>query len=277
MQYYLSLLIFTVALGIFISLFYLLYTFYKNKKLNKISHLPFTKEYISIVKKIPFYNKLTDTEQKEIQTSILIFINTKEFIGIDIKVTQEMKIVIAFHACLLILHIDTIKCYENLKTVIIYSHTIITKQINSNGGIYTKSDFLIEGQSANDTVIISWEDAKKDAYHIKESNVILHEFTHEIDFMNGEINGTPPLPYAKYDEWARVLSREFNALKEVSLKNRYWGKFKLIGDYASTNEAEFFAVITERFFEEPKALKQKFPDLYKELDSFYKINPIKLI
>jgi len=264
MQYYLSLLIFTVALGIFISLFYLLYTFYKNKKLNKISHLPFTKEYISIVKKIPFYNKLTDTEQKEIQTSILIFINTKEFIGIDIKVTQEMKIVIAFHA-------------ENLKTVIIYSHTIITKQINSNGGIYTKSDFLIEGQSANDTVIISWEDAKKDAYHIKESNVILHEFTHEIDFMNGEINGTPPLPYAKYDEWARVLSREFNALKEVSLKNRYWGKFKLIGDYASTNEAEFFAVITERFFEEPKALKQKFPDLYKELDSFYKINPIKLI
>ena len=253
-------------------LFYIIYNFYQTIKIKKIVNLPFTKEYIRILEQIPIYSNLNIQERERIHKSILIFINTKEFIGIKTDINDEMKIIIAFHACLLLLHTKINNCYDNLKIIIIYPHTILTNQINSNGGIYTKSDFLLEGQSANDTVVISWDDAKKDAYHPKNENVILHEFAHEIDFMSGEIDGTPPLAYSKYNEWAIILSKEFNALKEAYLKNRYLGKFKLIGEYASTNEAEFFAVITERFFESPDSFKHNFPDLYKELRDFYHID-----
>jgi Mlc titration factor MtfA (ptsG expression regulator) len=231
--------------------------------------MPFSSKYEEILQKIPLYAKLNAAERKKIHKSILIFINMKEFAGVNMEVTDEMKIVIAFHACILLLNAALESCYENLATILIYSHTIVAKQISANGGVFTKGNFLLEGQSASDTVVISWNDAKKDAYHIHNDNVIIHEFAHELDFLDGSADGTPPLPNAKYHEWAKTLSSEFNKLSEVALKNRNWGNYKLIGAYAATNEAEFFAVITERYFENPKGVKKHFPDLFKELNSFY--------
>ncbi len=73
-----------------------------------------------------------------------------------------------------------------------------------------------------------------------------------------------------YNEWTYILFKEFNNLKKISLKNRYWGKYKLLGSYAATNEAEFFAVVTERFFESPQSLQKNFPELYDELEGFYR-------
>ncbi|MCF6310406.1 MAG: zinc-dependent peptidase [Sulfurimonas sp.] len=272
MNYYYSLLIIILSIGGIVVFFYIAYSLYKNEKMKKISKLPFTQEYINILDRTPFYNKLSSDEKQKMHKSILIFMHTKDFIGIRVDVTDEMRVIIAFYACLLLLHIQTDSCYDNLKTIIIYDHTILAKQLSSNGGIYTKSNFLIEGQSSNDTVIISWDDAKKDAYHLQNDNVLIHEFAHEIDFMDGEIDGRPPMPYSKYHEWATVLSKEFNALQKISLKNRDWGKYRFIGSYAATNEAEFFAVITERYFENPNSFKHKFPDLYNELKSFYDID-----
>ena len=271
MDYYLSVLIilFQISVGIF--LFYILFSRYKKKRLQKILNAPFLKEHEAILLKIPHYNKLNQTDQRDIQKSIMLFINTKEFIGVHCIVTMEMKLVIGFYACLLLLHVSKENCYENLKTIIIYPNTIISKEIRSNGGIYTNERFLLEGQSASDTVVLSWHEAKKEAYHPSHGNVIIHEFAHEIDFMDGKVDGVPPMPASKYEAWARSLGRNFIALNKVVLKNREWGKNKLLGSYASTNEAEFFAVITELFFEKPNALKEEFPDLYNELLGFYKI------
>ena len=271
MNYYYALLMIMLGFGLVIFSVYFIYTFYKEKKLQKILAQPMKQEYKKILDAIALYNRLNKDEKEQIQKSILIFINTKEFVGVNIDVTDEMKVVIAFHACLLLLHVELPSCYENLVTVLIYSHTMVAKQVSVNGGIYTKGEFLLEGQSASDTVVISWHDAKKDAYHMNENNVILHEFAHEIDFLDGSADGTPPLPSSKYHEWAKVLTHEFNKLSEVALRNRDWGKYKLIGSYAATNEAEFFAVVTERYFEKPEALKKYFPQLFQELNSFYKL------
>jgi len=271
MNYYYALLLVMLGIGFFLFSAYFLYSYFQQKKLQKILAQPIKKEYISILESIPLYNRLNEEEKQQIYKSVLIFINTKEFVGVNIEVTDEMKIVIAFHACLLLLHVKLSSCYENLATVLIYPHTMVAKQVSVNGGIYTKGEFLLEGQSASDTVVVSWHDAKKDAYHMSENNVILHEFAHEIDFLDGSADGTPPLPYSKYHEWAKVLSHEFNKLSEVALKNRDWGKYKLIGSYAATNEAEFFAVVTERYFEKPESLKKHFPELFEELNSFYKV------
>jgi Mlc titration factor MtfA (ptsG expression regulator) len=271
MNYYYALLMVILGIGFLIFCTYFLYSYYKQKKLQQILAQPMKASYIEILQKIPLYMRLKEEEKKQIHKSILVFIHTKEFIGVHIEVSDEMKIVIAFHACLLLLHVKLTSCYENLTTVLIYPHTMVAKQVSANGGIYTQGEFLLEGQSASDTVVISWHEAKKDAYHLHENNVILHEFAHELDFLDGSADGTPPLPYSKYHEWAKVLSREFHKLSNVALKNRDWGKYKLIGSYAATNEAEFFAVVTERYFEKPESLKKHFPELFEELNNFYNI------
>ena len=275
--YYLRMLGFVLFVALLFTA-YQLYGWYKRKcLLEKIEQTPFDPELRKVLKKTPHYRYLSESDKEKIERSILRFIHTKEFIGVKMEVTDEMKVIIAFYACLLLLHIDTDNCYDNLRTILLYPSPVVLNSIRSNGGIYTKEDFVIDGQSADDTVVLVWHDARYEAYHLRHDNVIVHEFAHEIDYMDGEVDGVPPLERSKYDSWTKVLLEDFKKLNSVALKNRNWGKYKLLGSYAATNEAEFFAVVTERFFESPHSLKRHFPELYKELKDFYNIDPAEIL
>lgn len=276
MDYNAALLILFTGLGTLFFALLFLNELRKKSVLEKIKKLPFTEEYEVIVARTPHYHRLPATDQLKLQRSIVHFIHTKEFMGIGFEVTDEMKVIIAFYACLLLIHKETENCYDNLKTIVIYPHSVMIKEVKSYGGIYTKEQFMIQGQSANDTVVISWHEAKRESYHMRHNNVIIHEFAHEIDFMDGEIDGVPPIENSKYDGWVHILHKEFNALNTIAHKNRDWGKYKLLGEYASTNEAEFFAVVTERFFESSGSLKKHFPELYDELKDYYQIDTATL-
>jgi len=275
--YYLRLLAFILALTAIYVLVQMFGWYRKRKVLETIAQMPFDPQYRKILERTPHYRYLSDEDQRKIERSILRFIHTKEFVGVKMDITDEMKVVIAFYACLLLLHIDTDNCYDNLKTIILYPSPVVLDNVRNNGGIYTKEDFLIDGQSANDTVVLVWHDARYEAYHLRHDNVIVHEFAHEIDYMDGEVDGVPPLERSKYDSWTKVLLEDFKKLNNVALKNREWGKYKLLGSYAATNEAEFFAVVTERFFESPHSLRHHFPELYKELKDFYNIDPAAML
>lgn len=275
--YYLHLLIAIASFGVVAFGIYFIISVLKFYKLKKIKTLHFPDILRAYLNKTHHYKHLTQTDKDNIEKSILLFINTKNFLGVEIDITDEIKTIIAFYACLLLLHTSKLGCYDKLKTIIVYPSAVAIKMINSAGGIYSNQKFLIDGQSANDTVVIVWHDAKAEAYHLTQDNVIIHEFAHEIDFMSGEINGIPPLNNLKYHHWAKTLFAEYSKLNKVALKNRNWGKYKLLGSYASSNEAEFFAVLTERFFESPKSLQHNFKDLYDELKEFYNIDTATLI
>jgi len=275
--YHLRLIYFFLAIIFLFVLFQWWSNYRREKKLAQIDRMPFKEEHRKLLSKIPHYHNLSADDKVKIEHSIKRFVHTKHFIGVKMDLTDEMKVIIAFYACLLLLHIDTENCYDNLKTIILYPSPVVFDSVRNNGGIYTKENFVIDGQSANDTVVLVWHDAKYEAYHLRHDNVIVHEFAHEIDFMDGEVDGVPPLERSKYHEWTSVLFKDFKKLHEVALKDREWGKYKLLGSYAATNEAEFFAVVTERFFESPRSLKRHFPELYEELKSFYKIDPLTLI
>lgn len=276
MDYFSALLLVFGGLGATLLGLYLLYDMRRKRLLHKIEGLPFTQYYKTLLAKTPHYHKLSSSDQQQLQRSILRFMHTKEFVGIGLDVTEEMKVLIAFYACLLLVHKKTEDCYDNLKTIIIYPHAVIRKQVRSEGGIYAKEQFMLEGQSSNDTVVISWHEAKKEAYHLRHSNVIIHEFAHEIDMMDGRIDGVPPIEKSKYEGWINALHKEFNTLNAIALKNRDWGRHKLLGAYAASNEAELFAVVTERFFESPASLKHHFPELYNMLEDFYEIDTAKI-
>ena len=278
MHYATSLLIFftlVASIALFITL--VIYV-QKKRRVTQAQEATFKDSYRSILQKTPHYNNLSATDREAIERSILLFAYTKQFIGVGLEVTEEMKVIIGFYACLLLLHVEDAHCYENLERIIIYPTAVAIDNISNNGGIYTKEKFVISGQSTSDTVVLIWHEARREAYHLRHnSNVIIHEFAHEIDFLDGEIDGVPPIEKSKYHEWAQVLFGDYEKLTEVALKNRDWGRYKLLGAYAASNEAEFFAVVTERFFESPHALKREFPELYNELKSFYNLDTVTLV
>jgi len=277
MDYYEGLNILFIGIGVIALTVYGILRLKREKLLSMAKSATFKEEHRRVLQKTPHYNQLSDEERAKIERSILLFAYTKDFIGAGIEVTDEMKVIIGFYACLLLLHIKESNCYENLQTIIIYPTAVAIENIHNSGGIYTKEQFVIDGQSSNDTVIIIWHEARREAYHLRHNNVIIHEFAHEIDFLDGEIDGVPPIEKSKYNEWTNVLFGDYAKLNTVALKNRDWGKYKLLGSYAATNEAEFFAVVTERFFESPHALKREFPELYNELKSFYHIDTVTLV
>jgi hypothetical protein len=272
MEYHKTLLALFLLLGLFYALYLLFSYLYERSNLRRIDKLPFPPSYEEIIKKTPHYEKLSKEQKERIKKLILRFIHTKTFLGArGFVITQEVKVLIAFYASLLVLNLPRFDSYRSLKQVIVYPHTLISEEIAAHGGIYTQERFLLGGLSINDTVILSWHEAKKSAYHLHHSNLMLHEFAHEVDFMQGDANGVPPLQEAQYKGFIDILSKTYKRLCKKANTNRFWKEYKLLGRYAATNEAEFFAVATERFFEKPDVLKEKFPALYKQLKDFYGI------
>ncbi len=198
---------------------------------------------------------------------ILLFIDQKEFIGAKMIITDEIKTIIAFYASLLQLGF-ALGEKDQVNTIIVYPNNFIYDERSQNEGVHQNETMILEGQSANGTVVLSWQDIKQDIAQREKENVIIHEFAHELDFESGYANGTPILESSNYRRWSEVFSTAFNRLKNLSKEDN------LLGTYALTNEAEFFAVCSERFFETPKDFKKNFPDIYEQLKLFYRVDTV---
>ena len=122
------------------------------------------------------------------------------------------------------------------------------------------------------SVVLSWESVKQGSRNEEDGlNVVIHEFAHQLDQFNGVADGLPVLKDRKdYPEWASVMRASFKALLERVAK----GRKTVLDDYGATNPAEFFAVATETFFEKPRQLEDKHPELYGQLKRFYGLDPL---
>lgn len=262
------LLVFTSFFTLYI--LYSAYRYYQKQQLFKqLETMPFPDPWRRYLEHTVHYPKLSTQQKRTIERSILRFIHAKSFQGAGIEITDEMKVVTAFYACLMVLNKPGY-CYPQLETVLLYAHDFIVKEVRSHGGIFSEGAFVLEGQSDAKTVVLSWHEARKQAYHLTHHNVIVHEFAHELDFEDGIPDGIPPLQRSLYTRWAKTLHHDFDALSNAVTRGRYLGKYKLLGDYAATNESEFFAVASELYFEHPKQLKKHFPELFEVLNDFYR-------
>jgi hypothetical protein len=241
----------------------------RSRRLQQIDSLPFPDEYARILYSLPHYSRLDNSDRETLHRSVLRFVHTKEFIGIGIDVNNEMRLIIAFYACLLLLRKNAPEPYPNTRTILIYPDSVVIEQQRNDGGIVTDESVEIDGQSADGTVVITWDAAYDEAVTQGDANLILHEFTHEIDFMDGSIDGIPPMEASKVSRWTEVLDGEFDALYTLVRNNKELGEYALFGEDAALDEAEFFAVATERFFGVPGELATRFPELYEELRGFY--------
>jgi Mlc titration factor MtfA (ptsG expression regulator) len=168
--------------------------------------------------------------------------------------------------------------YPRLTSILVYPTGYTAHgERPTGGGIWEDGSDDLLGHTQHDlrALVLAWDSTRSGAlYPTDGKNLVFHEFAHQLDFEDRVTDGTPALETrAEYLAWGRVMSEEFETLREAERK----GAKTLIDQYGTKNPAEFFAVITEAFFERPHALFRRHPELYDELSRFYKQNPIEFV
>jgi hypothetical protein len=131
---------------------------------------------------------------------------------------------------------------------------------------------VLAGESwSQGQVLLAWDEVRRGAATPGDGhNVVIHEFAHQLDQANGPANGAPALrDSAAYRRWSSVMQQEFDALRA----RLAWGEPGLIDAYGASEPAEFFAVVSELFFERPVELAAGHPALYRELADYYRLSP----
>jgi hypothetical protein len=231
-----------------------------------------------IKRNVVHYGLLSDAERAHLWALIQVFIVEKEWEGCGgLALNDEIRVTISAQACLLILNLPH-NYYENVESIIVYPSTVVPPR-RTPGFFETpfepvEDEEPIIGQAfSQGPVIIIWDAALHGGRHPELGyNVVYHEFAHKLDMLNGAADGTPPLyDRAEFREWVQVCSREYLRLQRDAER----GKESFLDDYGATDEAEFFAVATEQFFDRPRALIKESPDLYNVLKEYYRQDPVK--
>lgn len=256
-------------------------TMWKGKRRKKLLSTPFPPDWKRIVETLcPFYYRLPEPDRRELEGHIQVFMAEKKFEGCGgLKITDEIKVCIAAQACLLLLHRHT-DCYPALRTILVYPSSYFAPTIRHLGsGVFEESQQPRAGESWREgVVVLAWDEVYKGTMASGQSNVVLHELAHQLDFEDGQADGAPVLGTgesrsmrkSRYATWARVMGAEYEQLRAKVQS----GGNSILRDYGATNPAEFFAVATECFFCKPHAMQQQHSELYEELKWYYQQDPV---
>lgn len=250
--------------------------FFKERRRKALREKPFPPEWESILREhVPYMKRLSAEDQDELRGLILIFLHEKHFEGCaGIEIDDEIRVTIAAQACVLLLNRPN-DVYPDLESILVYPSAYIDRRPRTvEGGIVLEDGETRLGESwTRGTVVLAWDAVLRGARDVHDGhNVVLHEFAHQLDSEDGAADGAPVLASrAAYGPWARVLGAAYEGLLEdVEEGNR-----TVIDQYGAKNPAEFFAVVTETFFERPRALRAKHPALYEKMREYYQQDPAR--
>lgn len=257
---------------------YVLYVFFKKmsefRKWTTIKKKKFPQKYDDILNKSFYpYHFLSDDEKNRLKLKILYFLEYKHFSSIgDFEITESIKLIIAAQACLLIVNLDN-GVYPSLYNIYISASTFIEKEQYIEKRTMLPAHVPRLGESWKDgPIVLSWNSIRSGAENWNDGqNVVLHEFAHQLDSLEGAMNGVPSLEKNTSKKWSILMSREFRDLREKVLNH----KQNDFGEYALTNASEFFAVTVEHFFEKPHELEKNHMELFELYKNYFKIDPLK--
>lgn len=240
----------------------------------KLAKQPFAHQWRSIIKhNVPYFQILPVDLQLQLKKHMKVFLAEKQFIGCqNLQITDEIRITIAAQACLLLLNRHT-DYYPKLRQILVYPAAFIVEKEQQNElGLHFQHKAVLLGESWEEgQVILSWQDTLAGAADPYDgSNVVIHEFAHQLDQEDGSANGAPLLEArTDYSHWSKILGQEYLQLVQCAEQ----GLPSLFSYYGATNPAEFFAVISEVFFEQPIEFKTHHPALYQQLSLYYCLDP----
>ena len=215
---------------------------------------------------------LDPVEKSKLRVLSTLFIHQKIFSGAQgLLITPTMKVVIAAQACLELLNLG-LQTFSGWYEIIVYPGAfMVNREIQDESGLISHENNALSGEAWDKgPVILSWADIQRDSFQYSPGrNVVIHEFSHKLDMLNGRANGMPPLhPNMPIQKWTESLSEAYKRLAD-----RVYHQDAIINSYATSNPAEFFAVFCEYFFTAPDILIEIYPEVYDQLKSYFRQDP----
>jgi hypothetical protein len=230
------------------------------------------KSWHRLMHEAEIFRGLTAVERAHLRVLSTLFLHRKKFSGArELELTTDIVLAVAAQACLLILKLE-LDCYDGWVEVILYPGAFKVSRDAIEDGVVSHDDGQLAGESwQRGPVVLAWETAASDlAGHHPGHNVVVHEFAHKLDSLDGSANGIPPLHAGMIrEDWTHVFTDASDALRN-QLEH---GHAPAIDAYAATSPAEFFAVCSETFFTAPASLQHPFPAVYEQLALFYRQDP----
>lgn len=239
----------------------------------RVANTPFPEAWKSfVVGALPPFIKMQPHLQEQLLKKTQLFLAEKRFEGCNgLVISDEMRVTIAAQACLLLLG-RRIACYPHLDTILVYPTAYV-----DNSRRLLSTDEHDTGTKAGESwqagsVVLAWDHVLAGITNYEDGhNVTFHEFAHQLDQLDGNADGAPPLgSWSAAATWSKVFMREYKGLIAETRR----GRRSVLDSYGATHPAEFFAVATEAFFEKPRQLRLKHEALYHELKSYYCVDPI---
>ena len=250
-----------------------MFSFIKNWRHNRIIRRSWVTDaqWAQAFSRLPLLDRLTEAERLRLRRLVMLFLHKKTFSGTHgLVVSEEMALVIALQASLLILNMD-IDCYDGWSEIIVYPGGFAPQRsvTDAYGVVHHAGDALSGEAWQRGPVVLSW-DATATAGEIDGDNLVIHEFAHKLDMLTGSANGFPPIHVGMDGaEWNRTFAAAFEDFQEKART----GVEADINTYGASSPAEFIAVISEEFFERPQLIQDRYPQVYELLRQYYRQDP----
>jgi Mlc titration factor MtfA (ptsG expression regulator) len=255
-----------------------LLSWFKNRRRRELIEAPFPDDWLRIVQRnVRFYSRLPSERRSSLHDKIKVFVAEKRWEGCGgLELTDEIKVTIAAQACVLLIGLPDGYYFDGVRTILVYPDAYEMPAQRQQGQLIVQEGVALAGEAWHrGPIVLGWRPALEGArYPGRGQNLVIHEFAHHVDGLNGEMDGMPPLPsIGDNRRWEEVTEQEYQRLVDSAVA----GRATLLDKYGASNRAEFFAVASECFFSRPRALRQHHPDLYDILRGLYQQDPAEWI
>ncbi|MBI5039697.1 MAG: zinc-dependent peptidase [Gammaproteobacteria bacterium] len=247
---------------------------WRERRRARLRHQPFPAQWSALLRShAPLYNHLPSPLREHLHGHIQVLLAEKDFHGAGgLVVTDAMRLIVAAQAALLLLNRPG-DYFPDLYSIVLHPAAfVVNREHWDAAGLHHRERQVLSGESwGTGQLVLSWDDSLAGGMACGDGyNVVLHEFAHQLDLGSGAMNGTPRLDSrAERQAWAAAFTPAFaDHCARVEAGEATW-----LDPYAASEPAEFFAVLTEAFFELPEDLAVEYPAVYACLRTYYRVDP----
>ena len=244
----------------------------KRRRRRSLHKKPWPDEWQAILQRnVRHYNLIDSALQEHMQRCTRVIVEEKHWEGLDgLSISDEIKVTVAGQASVMLLGTEGY-FFDGVKSFLIFPRAFRRK--TRNGWVVDEDSHNAGEAWQGGPIVLSWHDVMAGSrYPDDGQNLVIHELAHHLDGIDGEMGGGLTFSdRATNQKWERISNREFAALQTAA----HYGQPTLLDHYGATNEAEFFAVASETFFELPIQFRRLHPELFEMLKRYYRIDPIQ--
>lgn len=251
----------------------MLFNFFRDRRRRKLLAAPWPDVWQQIlIRNVPYFFRLPANLQTKARDIARIMVAEKYWEGCaGFQINEEVQVTIAAQAALLLLGMDH-DYYQRVMTILVYPSAFLTTRPDENTDDAFVPDKAALGQAVfRGPVILAWDDVlAKGRRPEGGENVVIHEFAHQLDFLDNTVDGVPPLASEKdRQEWLTIMNQALEAHRQALAERRR----SFFTDQTAESVTELFAYASEAFYCIPMDLAAEYPEVFRLLQNYYRVDP----